>query len=134
MNTFRSFYILIILVIIFCQTVYPDPFFRNAKTLEIFEISESIKVDGQIEDNAWQKLKFADNFTVYPKRNKSKFDTKFKLACDANSLCILIQLENFKVSKELVEKDTSNVNYFEFYIMPDMNNKKFIQVSINEYG
>lgn len=92
----RAFYIFIFIFTNIYQFAYSDPSFRNARNLEIIEIKEEIIVDGQIEDKAWQKLKFADNFTVYPKRNNSKFDTKFKIAYDANDLYLLVQFGNFQ--------------------------------------
>lgn len=132
----RSFYIFIFIIIFsnIYQFAYSNPSFRNARNLELIEIQEKIKIDGQIEDKAWQKLKYAENFTVYPIRNKPKFDTKFKLAYDTNSLYLLVHLESFKITNEPIPKNVSNVNYFEFYIMPDLNNKKFIQISIGDNG
>lgn len=114
--------------------VFSNPTFRNSKEYEILHTKEKLIVDGLPSETIWEKSKYADDFSVYRTHKKPKNDTKFKLCYDDEFLYLFVELQNFEVINEGDKKRVLEINYFEFYIMPDLNAKKLVQILIAEDG
>lgn len=132
--TVRSFY-LIIIAISLTSTIYS----QNKKTLSIQRTDQAPKIDGILNDAAWQNAQTATNFTSYtPEIGKvapHNERTEVKMSYDDKALYVAAYLYDnpSNIMKQLTSRDNFGHNdYFMVVINPNndgQNDTEFIVFS-----
>lgn len=110
MKSFFAFSLILLSGILFGQISETDSVSR--KKLQIFSISEPIKIDGNIDDEAWKNAPIATDFIERNPNNgkpiPEQYKTTVKVLYDNTGIYFAAQMnspEPGKIAKEMVERD-----------------------------
>lgn len=118
-----------------------DPFagmkhlFTTPQNYVVTYTSQAPKIDGKLEDAAWQKAAWTKDFQDIEGDLKPKptFRTRAKMLWDDNFLYIVAELEEPHVWANLTKRDEVVYydNDFEVFIDPDNNTHQYFEIEIN---
>ena len=114
--------ILFIMFFIFVNTV-----FSQKRTYNISRTFETPKIDGELNDNAWNNIPVADSMWQYfpNEGQKASVKTEVKLLYDNKAIYVYAMCYDDSpnlINKELGAKDYDNINADEFFIGFDTYN------------
>lgn len=94
-----------------------------------------VKVDGQLDEPAWQALPWTENFADIegPAKPKPRFRTRAKMLWDDEYFYVAAELEEPHVWGTLTQHDTVifNDNDFEVFMDPDGDSHEYYEFEIN---
>ena len=98
-------------------------------------IETPLKIDGRLDDPAWQTASWTDDFVDIEGESKPKprFRTRAKMLWDADFLYIGVEIEEPHVWGTLTKHDSVIFydNDFEFFIDPDGDNHEYYEFEMN---
>ena len=108
------------------------------KHYRCIKTKQSIKIDGRIEEAAWEKANWTDSFLDIEgdKMPQPAYETKVKMLWDDEYLYIAAYLEEPHIWATLQQRDTVIFydNDFEVFIDPDSDGKFYAELEINAFG
>ena len=101
-------------------------------------VEAPIKIDGSLEDPAWQELPWTDDFVDITGQEELQpyFQTRVKMAWDDNYFYVGAQLEEPHVWGTITKKNEVMFedNDFEVFIDPDCDGLNYYEFEINTLG
>lgn len=111
------------------------PYHYSPKTYVIQKTSDSISVDGNLNEAAWQQTSWTDPFLDIQGDHfpAPRFQTKAKMLWDNEYLYIAAQLEEPHLWATIEERDTVIFmeNNFEVFIDPDGDTHHYYELEVN---
>jgi len=115
--------------------VRPDPKFIAPKGYVCFRAGTPLRIDGQLEETAWQQAPWTDDFTDIEGSAKPapRFRTRAKMLWDDEFFYIAAELEEPHVWGTLTEHDAVifHDNDFEVFVDPDGDCHRYGEFEIN---
>ncbi len=100
-----------------------------------YHASNPVKIDGQLDEAAWQAVPWTENFADIEGAAKPspRFRTRAKMLWDAEYFYVAAELEEPHVWATLTQHDTVifNDNDFEVFIDPDGDSHEYYEFEIN---
>ncbi|HEX5026930.1 MAG TPA: carbohydrate-binding family 9-like protein [Agriterribacter sp.] len=100
-----------------------------------YQISDTLSIDGRMDEDAWQKSPWSEYFTDIEGDQKPKpaFNTRFKMLWNATHLYIAAELEEPQIWATLTKHDEVifHDNDFEVFIDPDGDTHHYFEIEIN---
>lgn len=107
----------------------------SPKYYKAVKINQTIIIDGNLDENAWQKTSWSDEFVDITGniQKAPALKTHFKILWDNAHLYVAAQLEEPHIWGSLQQKDTIlfHDNVFEIFIDPDGDTRHYIEIEIN---
>jgi len=124
-----------LVICLFLQTVSA----QKDKKYQTKEISAEIKIDGIIDENSWNKVKWEGDFIQTEPENGEKptFDTKFKILHDQNNLYVAIRAFDKQPDSIVLSdkpRDFFDGDYVEINIDSDFDKKDAFSFTITAGG
>ncbi|WP_289644267.1 carbohydrate-binding family 9-like protein [Maribacter aestuarii] len=96
-------------------------------------ISETLTIDGNMHEEAWQKAKWSEIFRDIEGDNEAAYQTRFKMVWDQTHLYIIADIKEPHVWATLKQKDTIIFynNDFEVFIDPDGDTHNYYELEVN---
>ena len=118
---------------------FPRPRIKfNPKYYICYQASETMKIDGQIDEAAWQLVDWTENFVDIEGELKPspKFRTRAKMLWDLQYLYFAAELEEPDIWAKLTKRDTVVYydNDFEVFIDPDGDTHEYYEFEMNAFG
>jgi hypothetical protein len=108
---------------------------RFSKSYVCYRTDSPILIDGKIEEGAWQKVEWTDDFVDIEGsiRPSPRFRTRAKMLWDAKYFYIAAELEEPEIWATLLERDTViyHNNDFEIFIDPDGDTHQYYELELN---
>ena len=94
---------------------------------------EKIKIDGERNENAWNKTSWSTNFIDIEGIEKPTYDTRFKMLWDKEHIYFYAELKEPHVWGTLKQKDTIIFynNDFEIFLDPDGDTHNYYEFEVN---
>ena len=104
----------------------------------VYKAKETLCIDGKLNDEAWQKASWTDNFTDIEGYLKPapRYLTRVKMLWDSDYLYFAAYLEEPNVWATLTERESVIFydNDFEIFIDPDGDTHNYMEYEINALG
>lgn len=106
---------------------------NSPRTFVAHNTSETISIDGSMEEPAWQKAKWSQLFKDIEGEKEATYETKFKMIWDDDNLYFFAELKEPHIWATLKQKDTVIFynNDFEIFIDPDGDTHDYYELEIN---
>jgi hypothetical protein len=109
--------------------------FSTPKSYVVQHTNEALKIDGNLQESAWQKAQWTNNFVDIEGDLKPApfFDTKVKMLWNDSTLFVAAQLQEPQVwatqthHDDIIFKD----NDFEIFISPANNAHQYFEIEVN---
>ncbi|MFV0546683.1 MAG: sugar-binding protein [Bacteroides sp.] len=108
------------------------------KNYVCYRTTDKMKIDGQLNEKAWQKAANTDSFVDISGEGfaQPKFDTKVKMLWDDNYLYVGATLAESDIKARLTQRDTIiyHDNDFEVFLDPDGDGHNYFEIENNARG
>lgn len=108
------------------------------KSYTTYRISDSVKVDGKLQEKSWSQVRWTDSFMDIEGEDmpRPQFETKVKMLWDDTYFYIAAQLEEPHLWATLTERDAIifHENNFEVFIDPDGDTHNYYELEVNALG
>lgn len=103
-----------------------------------YRTAEPLLVDGKLDEAAWLKAEWTDDFIDIegPAKPKPRFRTRAKLLWDDDYLYFAVEMEEPDLWATLKERDSVifHDNDIELFIDPDGSTHRYLELEINQFG
>ena len=121
------------------EDILPEPAISFApRTYVAYRAERPIRVDGRLDEVAWQAAPWTEDFTDIegPSKPAPRFRTRAKLLWDSVNLYIAAELEEPDVWGTITRRDAVifHDNDFEVFIDPDGDTHQYYEMEVNVLG
>lgn len=110
----------------------------DAQKYICYQRSSVLAIDGRLDDPAWTKARWTNNFVDITGNNtkKLRYKTRVKMLWDETYLYIAAELEESQLWATLTKRDAVifHDNNFEIFLDPDGDTHHYYEMEINAYG
>lgn len=118
------------------ETILPEPFIPFApRTYVAYRSQQPIRVDGRLDEAAWQAAPWTDDFVDIegPSKPVPRFRTRARMLWDSTDLYIAAELTEPDVWGTITQRDAVifRDNDFEVFIDPDGDTHQYYELEVN---
>ncbi|MEL7832672.1 carbohydrate-binding family 9-like protein [Fodinibius sp. Rm-B-1B1-1] len=110
----------------------------NPQNYVSVKITDSLKIDGRLEEHSWKKVNWTDSFLDIEGETaeQPRYDTKVKMLWDDQYFYIAANIEEPNLWATLDERDAIifHENNFEVFIDPDGDTHNYYEFEVNALG